>query len=104
MLEIWVLLSLALFCLYWLASIRCKDIAVATARRECKLCDVQLLDQTVHQVRISLSRDVQAQWRVWRKYRFEYSHDGELREKGSLVLLGQRVIRVDMDSFNSVVH
>ena len=102
--EVLVLIAVTAAGLYWLAAMRCKEIAVATARRECKLCDVQLLDQTVHQNHISLSRDTRGQWRVWREYRFEYSEDGVSRHSGSLVLLGQKVVRVALDTFNPIIH
>ena len=90
--------------LYWLAAMRCKDIAIATARRECKRNDVQLLDQTVHLHRISMSRDPEGRWRVWRQYKFEYSEDGVARLNGMLILLGPRVIRIALETFNPIVH
>lgn len=90
--------------LYWLTAMRCKELAIVTARRECKLHDVQLLDQTVHQNHISLSRDVSGRWRVWREYRFEYSENGVDRLTGSLIMLGQRIVRVSLETFNPVIH
>ena len=102
--ELLVIILIGLAILYWQAASRCKEIAVAGARKECSICEVQLLDQTVHQVKVSLSRDVSGRWRVWREYRFEYSQDGESRHKGMLILLGQRTIRVALDTFNPVVH
>ncbi len=104
MAEIWVIICASIAGLYWLAAMRCKDVAVAVARRECRLCDVQLLDQTVHQTRISLSKDSKGGWRIWREYRFEYSHDGESRSRGRLMLLGHSPVRVDMETFNPAVH
>jgi hypothetical protein len=102
--ELLIIILIGLALLYWQAAVRCKEIAVANARKECKLCDVQLLDQTVHQVKVSLSRDVSGQWRIWREYGFEYSSDGQVRFKGRLVLLGQRVIRVALETFNPIIH
>lgn len=90
--------------LYWLAAMRCKELATVTARRECKLHDVQLLDQTVHQYHISMSRDQNGRWRVWREYRFEYSENGVERLTGSLIMLGQRILRVSLETFNPVIH
>jgi len=102
--ELLTIIFIGLVILYWQAAVRCKEIAVVNARKECNLCDVQLLDQTVHQVKVSLSRDVTGQWRIWREYGFDYSPDGEVRFKGRLVLLGQRVIRVALETFNPVIH
>ena len=104
MAEFFGIILVGIFGLYWLAAMRCKEVAVAVARRECKRYDVQLLDQTVHQARLSLSRDDQDHWRVWREYRFEYTIDGDSRSRGLVILLGQRTVRVDMETFNSVIH
>jgi len=90
--------------LYWLAGMRCKEGAVAAARRECDRVDVQLLDQTVHQHHLSLSRDQSGQWRVWRQYRFEYSEDGDKRHLGSLTMLGQRITRIALETHNPIIH
>ena len=102
--EMILILIVTAASVYWLASMRCKELAIATARRECKLCDVQLLDQTVQQNKISLSRDQNGRWRVWREYRFEYSDNGVDRLHGQLTLLGQKVIRIALETFNPIIH
>jgi hypothetical protein len=104
MVEVLFITFVSALGLYWLAAMRCKELAVVVARRECKRCDVQLLDQTVHQAKLSLSRDDRDTWHVWREYRFEFTADGQTRSHGLVVMLGQRTIRVDMETFNSVIH
>ena len=90
--------------LYWYTSSQCKTYAVGYARRECEMQGVQLLDQTVQQIRISMSRDRNDRWRVWREYRFEYSHDGINRYEGRLVLLGYRLLRSVLETSDPVIH
>ena len=102
--ELIIVILIGLIVLYWQAAVRCKELAILGARKECQIWDVQLLDQTVQQVKVSMSRDVSGQWRLWREYSFEYSHDGEDRFSGRLTLLGQRVIRVALETFNPVIH
>ena len=102
--ELIIVILIGLAILYWQAAVRCKELAILGARKGCKICDVQLLDQTVHQVKVSMSRDSTGQWRIWREYGFEYSQDGESRFQGRLTLLGQRVIRVALETFNPVIH
>ena len=102
--ELIIVILIGLVILYWQAAVRCKELAILGARKECQLCDVQLLDQTVHQIKVSLSRDVSGQWRIWREYAFDYTDDGEHRLGGRLTLLGQRVIRVALETFNPVIH
>ena len=88
--------------LFWLAGMRARDIAVLSAGRECKRQGVQLLDQSVQQARLSMSRDSTDRWRFWREYRFEYSDDGETRSNGRLVLLGHRVTHIHLDTFPTI--
>ena len=76
---------------YWFASTRVRELAIDAARRSTKQADVQLLDQTVALARVSLSRDRDGRWRIWRQYRFEYSRDGVNRESGQIIMLGQRL-------------
>lgn len=73
---------------YWFSGTRVRELAIAAARRAAEQADVQLLDQTVALARVSLSRDAQRRWRIWRQYRFEYSRDGVGRETGHVIMLG----------------
>lgn len=102
--ELLLLVIVVTGVLYWLSAMRSKDIAIATAKRECRLCDVQFLDQTVQLVKLSVSRDQNGHWRLWREYRFEYSDDGNTRREGRMSMLGPRVIQVAMETFNPVIH
>ncbi|MDK1025235.1 MAG: DUF3301 domain-containing protein [Gammaproteobacteria bacterium] len=91
--ELILIFIIGLATFYWLSAARCKEIATIAARRECKYNSVQLLDQTVHQIRISMSRDTHQSWRIWRRYKFDYSIDGDDRQGGEVVLLGHNVVR-----------
>jgi|TARA_Y100000310_G_scaffold340332_1_gene435712 hypothetical protein len=104
MTDLLIFLLLGVGFLYFVSAIRCKDVAIWAARRECRLNGVQLLDHTVYQVWISLKRDSNDDWRIWRRYKFDYSDDGENRHSGDLVLLGRQVVRIRMESFMPPVH
>jgi mannosyltransferase OCH1-like enzyme len=91
--ELVLIFIIGLVVFYWLSAARCKEIATLAARRECKYNSVQLLDQTVQQTRISMSRDANHIWRIWRHYKFDYSMNGDDRKGGEVVLLGHNVIR-----------
>jgi hypothetical protein len=104
MFELSMIFGVVLIVLYWQASMRAKELAVRAASQESQRCEVQLLDQTVHQLKISLSRDQNKQWRVWREFQFEYTDDGESRFKGRVTMLGSRVLRIAMETFNPVIH
>lgn len=90
--------------LYWYNSTQARDVAVKYARRECERVGVQLLDQTVARVKLSMSRDEHDRWRIWREYRFEYSEDGLNRYEGRLVILGYRLVRSALETSNPVIH
>ena len=98
-----VLIAIALG-LYWLDAVRSKDIARIAARKYCEIRDVQLLDQTVQQIRISMSRDTDDAWRVWRMYRFEYSLEGVERNFGTIKMLGPQVLDVVLDTDSIQIH
>ena len=86
----------ALVCalVYWYTAQQAKTFAVVYARRECEKHGVQLLDQTVQQIKLSMSRNAQSRWQFWREYRFDYSTDGVNRYEGRLVMLGHRLLRL----------
>ncbi len=92
------------FVCYWYNANQAKSHAVNFARRECDKHGVQLLDQTVQRIHLSLSRDQHDRWHIWREYRFEYSMDGISRYEGRLVLLGYRLIRSALETSDPVVH
>jgi hypothetical protein len=102
--ELLIILCICAGLLYWQAAARAKEMAVSAARRECKTFNVQLLDSTVQLIRFSMSRDQNDRWRIWREYRFAYATDGEQRFEGRLTLLGPRVIRIALETFNPVIH
>ena len=51
-----------------------------------------LLDATVSIASLKLARDEDGRLKLQRAYDFEYSDTGDNRKKGGLVLLGHRVI------------
>ena len=73
---------------YWFNGIKVRELAIHAARRSTVTADLQLLDQTVSQAKVSLSKDRDGRWRIWRQFRFEYSRDGVTRETGQIIMLG----------------
>lgn len=91
LLDIVVVTGLGLLGWYWFSGIRVRELAIAAARRASETGDVQFLDQTVALRRVSLSRDKEGRWRIWRQYHFEFSRDGLSRETGHIIMLGHRL-------------
>ena len=90
--------------LYFLSAIRVRELAVQAVTRAGRDNDYQLLDQAVHIRRISLSRDRQGRWRVWRQYRFDYSFDGVERRQGHVIMLGKHLETVVISDQARTIH
>lgn len=80
----------------WIVSTRIHEIAVEHARRECHRDGVQFLDDTVAIASIRPQRDANGRLVLKRTYTFEYSDTGNNRQPGSIVMLGQNVLDMDM--------
>jgi hypothetical protein len=89
--DVVALLAIILLCLYFLAALRVRELAVQAVSRASKRDEFQLLDQAVHIRRLSFSRDDTGSWRVWRQYRFDYSYDGMERRQGVVIMLGKQL-------------
>jgi hypothetical protein len=81
-----------------------RELAVQAVGRASKQDDFQLLDQTVHIHRVSLSRDETGRWRIWRQYRFDYSFDGEERRQGFITMLGKQFQSVMVAEQTPTLH
>ena len=95
-LDIASFLGLAALLWYWLDAIRCKEIARAAGKHASQQAEAQFLDDTVELTKLRLRRDAQGRLVWYREYRFEFSRDGAYRIRGSLTMLGQRVVRLDL--------
>jgi hypothetical protein len=91
-------------CLYFLSAIRVRELAVKAVAKAGEQDDYQLLDQAVHIRRVSLSRDRQGRWRVWRQYRFDYSFDGVERRQGHVIMLGKNLQAVVISDQSRTLH
>ena len=76
---------------YFLNAIRIREIATAAVVLESNRGSFQLLDQSVHLRKLSLSRDSRGRWGFWRQYRFDYSLEGFDRRQGYIIMLGENV-------------
>ena len=89
--EVLALMLFGAVCLHFFAATRVREIALQHVGKASVRDDFQLLDQSVHIQRMSLSRDRDGRWRIWRQYRFDYSFDGVDRRQGHVIMLGKRM-------------
>ena len=92
MLELSGLLILAGGFWLWLGSLKARDIGIAAARAACQAEGLQLLDDTVAIAGLKPARNEDGRLLLRRVYTFEFSDTGDNRRSGSVVLLGHRVI------------
>ena len=81
----------------WLDSLSVRQLAISASRSACNSEGLQLLDETVAIHRLSLRRDGNGVLRLSRIYDFEYSDTGNDRTSGSIVLLGKRVLVINLN-------
>jgi hypothetical protein len=91
------LLLLAAIAWLWLDSLKARETAVVAAKSACKSEALLLLDDTVAISRISPARDGEGVLCLRRVYAFEYSDTGNDRSVGSIVMLGGRVLVINLD-------
>jgi len=95
-LELFGLLILAGGFWLWLDSLKAREIGVTAAQAACADEGLQFLDDTVAIRSLRLVRDDDGRLRLRRVYGFEYSDTGDNRRSGSVILLGQRVVLLNV--------
>ena len=77
---------------FWSAGRAAAERAEAVGRNACRKAGVQLLDESVHAIRLRVCRHDNG-WLGWeRTFRFDYSSDGHDRRSGRLVLRDGRLV------------
>ena len=97
LLDLLGLLLLGTIAWLWLDSLKAREMAVAAAKSACNSEHLLLLDDTVAIQRIGLGRDGDGVAHIRRVYGFEYSDTGNDRTAGSIVMLGSRVLVINLN-------
>ncbi len=80
----------------WWDSMRAREAAVAAARAACLAEALLFLDDTVGIASIKPARHADGRLLLQRAYDFEFSDTGDNRVKGSVVMLGRRVMLLNL--------
>ncbi|WP_240125015.1 DUF3301 domain-containing protein [Thermomonas alba] len=78
--------------LFFTASRAAAERAAEISRDACAAAGVQWLDQSVHATGLRLRRRDDGWLGLERRFRFEYSEDGQDRHVGQIVLLGGKLV------------
>jgi hypothetical protein len=96
----WLLILLTLFVAWlWWDGLGAKEAARKICLRLCRERDVLFLDDTVALTRMRLRRDANGTLRIFRRFNFEFTSDGEQRYQGYVDMLGNRVIHTEMEAY-----
>jgi hypothetical protein len=96
MFEAISLIVLAALAWLWFDSLKARDAGILAARITCQAENLQLLDDTVAIASLRLARNDDGRALLRRVYQFEFSNTGDNRRSGSVVLLGHRVVVVNI--------
>jgi hypothetical protein len=92
-----LLLLLGAIAWYWFNSLSALEVARKLGRQACEELDLQILDDTVANIRLRLARDRSGRRVFRRTYRFEFSETGNSRREGHLIMLGDRLESITME-------
>jgi hypothetical protein len=92
MLEGLSIVLLAAIAWLWLDSLKVREAAVRAAKEICAAEGLLLLDDTIAIAGLRLARGEDGRVRLQRAYDFEFSDTGNNRLKGSVVMLGHRLV------------
>ncbi len=96
MLEIFFLVLFAALGWLWWDSMQAREAAVSAARTACEAEGLLFLDDTVGIAGIKPGRNADGRLLLQRAYDFEFSDTGDNRVKGSVVMLGRRVLLLNL--------
>lgn len=96
-----LLLAMAALAWLWFDSLKVRETAIHAVKAACNVEGLMLLDETVAIRGLKLSRDEDGHIKLQRSYDFEFSNTGNNRSKGSVVLLGNRIVIINVGSFLS---
>ena len=96
MLEIFFLILFAALGWLWWDSMQAREAAVSAARAACEAEGLLFLDDTVGIASLKPARNADGRLLLQRAYDFEFSDTGDNRVKGSVVMLGRRVLLLNL--------
>ncbi len=102
--EIIGLLVLAGIAWFIWDSLKAREAAVSASRAACAAEQLMFLDDTVAIQSVRPVRDEAGNLRLRRIYGFEYSESGDSRRKGSIVLVGDDVIVLNLELHGPIRH
>lgn len=76
-----------------------REIAFIAAKVHCQKMNLFLLDEYVALNGQWLKRDEQGKVKAWRSYQFEFSSTGDERYNGKVIMLGKKVLSIQLEPY-----
>lgn len=99
MLDLFFIILLLLIGVYWSNAMKAREIAFIAVKVHCQKMDVQLLDEYVALIGIWPKRDDDGKIKAWRSYQFEFTSTGDERYNGKVVMMGDKVLRIQLEPY-----
>jgi hypothetical protein len=96
MLELAILAAVVAGGWFWWDSLQAREAANAAIRPACQARGFLFLDDTVALAALRPARNQDGRLQLHRTYRFEFSDNGDNRRKGSVAMLGSRIVGLDL--------
>jgi len=96
--ELCGLFLLILIVVYWWRSRESHSVALLSARKYCQERNIQLLDDTLIFKKFTFAKAGNNRKYFSRMYSFDFCGDGTDRHQGEIILRGNSVLRVVLDS------
>ena len=94
--EIAILFIIGTVVWFWFDSLKSREAGIRAVRHACEEEGLQLLDETISVIHMKPSRNEYGRL-VWlRVYQFEFSDTGENRRRGSVHMLGQQLVMLNL--------
>ena len=83
---------------FWWGSDSVKSLAISHTLKYCRDSNVQLLDQTMVLKGLWPVRTSDDYIQLRRRYQFEFTSTGAIRNKGQIVLIGTRIKAIELEA------
>ncbi|MCK5831020.1 MAG: DUF3301 domain-containing protein [Methylococcales bacterium] len=87
---------------YWSDSMKTRELAFFYVKNHCQQVEVQLLDEYVALNALWLKKDEYGKTKIWRSYQFEFTSTGYERYNGKVIMLGQKIISIQLDPYKII--
>jgi len=99
MIDLFLIILLLLIVYYWSCAMKAREAAYRAVVGHCHKMEVLLLDDYVALNGQWLKKDEFGVTKVWRSFQFEFSSTGAERYHGKVVMLGEKILSIQLEPY-----